>query len=85
MERRSGGNVVDIYASILRPNRDVAGGTYLVIVSAFPTEPGRSLAAYPYRTSVAESREEAMRLREKLARELRGELECWGYVVRTTE
>ena len=84
MEHQSDGKVVDIYASILNPSGLVPGGTYLVIVSAFPTDPGASLAAYPYKTSVARNREEAATLREKLSRDLRGELERWGYFVRTT-
>src|SRR6185437_4993798 len=54
---RPGGQVVDIYASILRPIKP--GGNYLVIVPAFSSDPGNALIAHPYKARAASDVSEA--------------------------
>jgi hypothetical protein len=80
---RPGGQVVDIYASILRPIKP--GGNYLVIVSAFSSDPGNALIAHPYKARAASDVSEASSVLARLSAELRNELELWGYQVRSVK
>lgn len=71
--------VLDIYASILKPTD---GGEVMVVVSAFPAEPGEGVGTFPNRTGKAKDPEEARGLAEHLAAALRSELERFGHQVR---
>ncbi len=71
--------LVDIFASILQPS---GGGEFVVIVSAFPAEPGQAIGSYPNRRGKADGAEEAKSVADRLAAELRVELERQGHRVR---
>ncbi len=70
--------VIDIYASILKPTD---AGDHLIIVSGFPAEPGGGAATFQNRTGKAKSAQEAKALAERLAADLKDELERFGHQV----
>ena len=53
----------DVFASILRPQDR---GAYVVIVSAFPTDPSQPIGNQPHATDLAETIEEAQVVRDAL-------------------
>ena len=82
MDDRAKADAVEIHGSILNPRRGEPDAAYLVIVSAFPVEPGRPLGAYPYKCREAATHDEAVDLRRRLTDELRRDLELLGCDVR---
>ncbi len=68
--------VLNIYASALNAGD---AGELLVIVTAFPAEPGGGIGTFQNRTGVANDLIEAKTLAERLAASLQDELERLGH------